>query len=85
MKKNAKKKVIDSYRLIVDDVVTDIKIISDPDEFVPIYHMSFPVLKPATEAVLDYVREKLISEMDLRPAEILSPEEMRKTKEKFMK
>jgi flagellar protein FlaI len=78
------RRVIERYKLVVDDVNTDIKIFSDPNEFIPIYQMTFPIIEPATEAVLDFVREKMISEMDLRPAEILSPDELKTTKEKFI-
>ncbi len=78
-----KERVLREYSVEVDDVRADIKVVSHPNEFVPLYRMSFPVIKAATEAALDYVRERLISEMDLRPAEILDPEELKATKEKF--
>ena len=78
------RRVIEQYKLVVDDVITDIKVVADPNEFIPIYQMTFPVIEPATEAALDYVREKMITEMDLRPAEILSPDELKSTKEKFI-
>jgi len=76
-------KNIEDYNITVNNVNARIRIYTDDKDFVPLYEVIIPVLEPATDAALDYVRERLITELDLRPAEILSPEEMKNLKEKF--
>ncbi len=79
------KRTIDKYKLVVNNVPADITIYADPDkEYVPIYELIFPIIEPATEAVLDSIREKMVEELEIRPAEILNPEEAKKIKEKFI-
>lgn len=79
------KRTIDKYRLLVNNVPSDITIYTDPErEFVPTYELLFPVIEPATEAVLDAIRSKMVDELDIRPAEILNPEEADKIKKKFI-
>jgi flagellar protein FlaI len=79
------KRTIDKYKLVVNNVPADITIYADPEkEYVPIYELIFPVIESATEAVLDSIREKMVEELEIRPAEILSPEEAKKTKDKFI-
>jgi len=79
------KKTIDKYRLVVNNVPADITIYSDPEkEYVPTYELIFPIIEPATEAVLDSIREKMVEELEIRPAEVLNPEEAKKIKEKFI-
>ncbi|MFC2143896.1 type II/IV secretion system ATPase subunit [Candidatus Aenigmatarchaeota archaeon] len=78
------KRTIEKYKLVVNDVPADITIYTDTDkEYVPIYELMFPMIEPATEAVLDSVREKMVEELEIRPAEILNPEEADKIKKKF--
>ena len=76
-------KVYDSYRLTVNDVDATIRVCSRRDEYVPIYEIIIPLVKEATEAALDAIREMLLDQLDLRPAEIISPQEMKLLKEKF--
>ncbi|UCD07467.1 MAG: CpaF family protein [Candidatus Aenigmatarchaeota archaeon] len=79
------KRTIDKYRLVVNNVPADITIYADPEkEYVPTYELIFPIIEPATEAVLDSIREKMVEELEIRPAEILSPEEAKKVKDKFV-
>ncbi len=78
-------KNIEDYKITVNNVEAKIRIYTDDNDFVPLYEVIIPVLEPATDAALDYIRERLITELDLRPAEILSPEEMKNLKERFDK
>lgn len=75
--------VIESYKLVVDEVPANIKIIKDPKEFVPIYMLTFPRLEPATEAALDSIREKMLAEIDMKVAEVMSPRELIELEERF--
>lgn len=76
-------KVFDKYKLVVNDVEANIRIFSEAAEYVPIYEIMIPIVKDATEAALDSIRERLLDELDLRPAEIVSSEEMKILKKKF--
>ncbi|MBI4181564.1 MAG: CpaF family protein [Candidatus Aenigmarchaeota archaeon] len=72
------------YDLDVDGVRATVLIEHKPSEFVPLYTLSSPSVEPATQAVLDAVKEKLITELDLRPAEVIDPAEVRVLKKKFL-
>jgi flagellar protein FlaI len=76
-------KVYDSYKLFVNDVQATIRLRSDPREYVPVYEIMIPLVKDATEAAMDAIREMLLDQLDLRPAEIISPQEMKALKDKF--
>lgn len=73
-----------NYSIVVDNVPATVKIARDPEEFVPIYSLSFPSIEPATKAVLDSVRERLITELEIKPLEIINPEVMGKLKADFL-
>jgi len=75
---------ISEYEVTVDNVKARINILKTPQEFVPIYKLSFPRIGPATRAVLDEIRERMITELDIKPVEVLSPEEIEELKKKFL-
>lgn len=75
--------IIDNYKIVVDGVPSEISIYKTPTEFVPIYKMVFPIIEPATQAVLDSIREKLVGEMSLRPYDILNLEDVETMKRNF--
>ncbi len=75
---------LESYELVVDNVPAKINIMSIHKEFVPVYQVIFPKIEPATQAVLDEIRERLISEMDIKPIEVLNPEEIKALKTDFI-
>jgi flagellar protein FlaI len=78
------KKVIEKYKLVVNNVPADITIYADPEkEYVPIYELIFPIIEPATEAVLDSIREEMVQELEIRPAEVLNPGEATRIRNKF--
>ena len=76
-------KVQESYKIAVNDVPANIRVFTSHEDYVPIYEILIPIVKDATEAALDDIRERLIDELDLRPAEIVSPEEMKSLKKRF--
>jgi flagellar protein FlaI len=76
-------KPLEKYGLVVNDVQAGIRIYSDPGEYVPVYEIIIPIVREATEAALDSIRERLLDQLDLRPAEIISPEEMMALKKRF--
>ncbi|RLJ07914.1 MAG: CpaF family protein [Candidatus Aenigmatarchaeota archaeon] len=75
--------IIDQYKLVIDDVPATVKIVRDPNEFVPVYHLIFPRIETATQVALESIREKMLTEMEIEPEEILSLKELEKLKVEF--
>ena len=75
--------IIDQYKLVIDDVPATVKIVRDPNEFVPVYHLIFPRIEKATQVALESIREKMLTEMEIEPEEILSLKELEKLKVEF--
>jgi flagellar protein FlaI len=76
--------LIEEYGLEVDSVPATVKVVHDPDEFVPIYELHFPHIETATQAALETVREKMITELNIEPEEILSFKELANLKKAFI-
>jgi len=83
--KSAGKVVISSYEFEVDGVSASVTIYRDPNEFVPIYKIECPEVEPATKAVLDDVREKMIEQTVIPFGEVLNPDEMKGLQDKFFR
>ncbi len=79
-----KEEKIQSYEVVTDDVRAKISIAQTERDFVPIYKLSFPKIEPATMAVLDSIREKMVAEMEIKPIQIMRPEETEVMKKKFL-
>jgi flagellar protein FlaI len=78
-----KAETIESYEMLVDDVPANVRIMHDRAEFVPVYQLVFPEVEDATMAVLDSIREDLITELKIEPEEIMSAKEFQQLKEEF--
>ncbi|HDD46317.1 MAG TPA: CpaF family protein [Candidatus Aenigmarchaeota archaeon] len=85
MKKKDKKSINEEYEIDVYGLPAHIKIYHKSGEFVPSYIVEFPKIEPATQAVLDAVRERIITEMPIKMGELSSPEEGERVKREFMK
>lgn len=77
-------KKLASYSVIADKVKADVLIYQDPNEFTPIYQLLQPEIKPATEAILNHIRDKLIETVRISVSEILDPTAMESIKKRFM-
>tara|TARA_Y100000294_G_scaffold174978_1_gene194096 strand:+ start:1300 stop:2754 length:1455 start_codon:yes stop_codon:yes gene_type:complete len=55
-----KRKLIDSYELIVNDIVIDVSIFSDEGEPVPIYNISITNISETTKIILEKIREEFV-------------------------
>lgn len=76
-------KVLASYELEVDSVPGKVVVVKEPSEFVPIYKIEVPEVEPATKAILDDVREKMIEQTVIPFGEVLNPDEMKSLEGKF--
>jgi flagellar protein FlaI len=73
-----------SYTIIADNVPAKVDIILKPEEYTPIYEIKFPTIEPATQAVLNSLREKLIEIVKIEISEILDPKAMEEIKQRFL-
>jgi flagellar protein FlaI len=76
--------VIGSYTVIAENVPGEIKIIKKKDEYTPVYEVKFPTIEPATQAILDSIKERLIEVVKIKISEILDPKAMEGIKERFI-
>jgi flagellar protein FlaI len=76
-------KVISQYDFEYDGVPALVKVSWEPNEYVPIYKIEVPELEPATNAVLDDIRERMIEQTVIPFGEVLSPDEMKGLRVKF--
>jgi flagellar protein FlaI len=76
--------VIGSYTVISENVPGEVKIIKKPDEYTPIYEVKFPTIEPATQAVLDSIKERLIEVVKIKISEILDPKAIESIKNRFI-
>ncbi len=73
-----------TYKIISEDVPATVDIIHDPDEYVPIYKITYPRIEQATHAVLDSIRERIVAELAFKTEEILNPTDVKEMKDKFV-
>lgn len=76
-------RVIDKYNVIADRVNAEVTIEKTEKEFVPLYVLKIPDVKPGTIALMDNVREKILNEVAIRTAELLEPKAFEDLKVKF--
>ena len=82
---NKGQKVLKTYDFELDSVPATVKIVSSRDEYVPLYKIKYPEIEPATKAVLDDIREKMIEQTVIPFGEVLNPDEMKGLKEMFFR
>jgi len=76
-------KKIDQYMVMADEVKCNIDIYEMEQEYVPIYEITFPKVEKATEAVLQYLREKIVETVTVNISEILDPKQSEVIKKRF--
>ncbi len=74
---------MEEYIIEDNDVSASIKICNDPDEYIPIYDISYPKIEEATRAILDSIREKIVTELAFNTNDILNPNESSEVRENF--
>ncbi len=76
--------VIDAYEIVADNVPGKVTITKRAEEYVPFYEVKFPTVEPATQAILDSIKEKLIEVVNIEVSEILDPKSMEDIKKRFL-
>jgi flagellar protein FlaI len=76
--------ILGSYTVVADNVPAKIEIMKRPEEYTPVYEVRFPTIEPATQAILDSLKEKLIEVVKIEISEILDPKVMEEIKQRFL-
>jgi len=84
IKKTKEGNVLLEYEIDSDNVTAKVTVLEKPNEYVPIYSIEQPVLHKATHAVLDHVREQVISMVKLSTSEFIDPKAYNDVKKRFM-
>ncbi len=85
MKKSNTGKVLEEYTINAEGSLINIKIFRDPKDFVLNYKCELPKIEPATLALLEEIRNRLIREVKVKIEEILDPKAYEELKEKYKK
>lgn len=72
------------YMITVDNISAAVLITRRPEEYMPLYEISFPKISEATEAMLDSIRERLIESVKIKISEILDPKALEDMKKRFL-
>ncbi len=81
-KEHVKTEILDSYTIDADKIKVHVKIIESKNE-IKQYSITFPELSPATLALLDEIKARLIIEVKVTAKEILDPTVVNELKNKF--
>jgi len=75
---------LQSYVIVADNVPARVDIVKRPEEYTPVYDVKFPTIEPATQAVLESLKERLIELVKIEISEILDPKVMEDIKNRFL-
>ena len=76
-------KSLAKYKISADWVSGEVEIKRVPEEFVPIYFLKLPEIEAGTKALLEKVRENLIAQIPMKPAEIMDITSLQNLKKKI--
>lgn len=74
---------IEKYKVKADQVTGDIEIKRTSDELVPVYYLKLPTIEAGTKAVIDRIKEMLITEIPIKTSELLDITAIQELKNKF--
>lgn len=76
--------ILTKYEVAADKVSARVVISKKPEEYTPIYEISFPKISEPTEIILDAIRERLIESVKIKISEILDPKALEDIKKRFL-
>jgi len=80
--KAGKIEILEDYKVKVDNAEVKVKIMKEREG--TIYNLDFPEINIATAALLDEVRQELVSEVSIGLGQAINKEEIEKTKKRFI-
>jgi flagellar protein FlaI len=75
--------VLSKYFITADKVSGEVEIKKVDNELVPIYFLKLPKIEPGTLAILDQIKESLITKIPIKSTELLDASEVEGLKQKF--
>ncbi|MEM7825096.1 MAG: type II/IV secretion system ATPase subunit [Candidatus Aenigmatarchaeota archaeon] len=75
--------ILEKYAIILDNVRSEVEIKKTTEELVPVYILKLPSISPGTSAILDKIRDLLITEIPIKPTELLDISAMEELKNRF--
>ncbi|MEA3431049.1 MAG: type II/IV secretion system ATPase subunit [Nanoarchaeota archaeon] len=85
IKKNTSLKMLDAYTVKVNDIEVRVNIFNKVGDFVPTYKVTITNISPATQIILDKIRDEFVSEIKLGHIKYTESEEALSLKERFKK
>jgi len=76
--------VIDEYRVLADAVPANVRIMHLPEESVPLYDVGLPELGPATEALLESLRDEIAAKVPIDVEGVTDPKKFEVMKQRFL-
>lgn len=76
-------KILDTYKIFADKVLGNVEISKKPEEFVPTYLLRKPGIEKGTLIVLDELKDKLVTELQIKVSELLDPRSLEQLKKDF--
>jgi archaeal flagellar protein FlaI len=83
--KKPSKKILDSYKLNLNDTLIDVNIVFPDDETVPRYNVSITNMSATTKVILEKIREEFISQIGIGVIELSESGGIEKIKSEFRK
>ena len=77
-------RLLDRYAVVSENVPAEITIAERLEEYVNTYELKQVKLLKATEVVMNYLKEKIISSVNIKISEILDPREIESVRKKFI-
>ncbi len=77
--------VLETYTILADNVKATVEIKTTETEYIPLYFLMRPEMSAATHAVLNTMRDELITMVNLSVKEFVDPSALATVKEKFIK
>lgn len=74
---------METYKVTVGDIVVDVRIMKKPGEMIPGYIIKITNISPATNIILNRIRDEFISEIKLGQVKVSESEEKLSLKERF--
>ncbi|MCK4551099.1 MAG: hypothetical protein KAT91_04045, partial [Candidatus Aenigmarchaeota archaeon] len=77
--------LLETYKISADNVEATIEIKTTETEYIPLYFLMRPEMSVATHAILNTMRDELITMVNLSVKEFVDPSALATVKEKFIK
>jgi len=75
---------IDKYTIKADNVIFEVSIFKDKDQFVPVYFIKIPKIESASQALLEDIRDKILLAVPINIESLRNPDALNALRSKIM-